>query len=48
MTRWALPPLGPTIGYVSPNSPTIGYVTTTPKPGWKNIDIVGVLCALHW
>ena len=26
---------------LSPNSPTIGYVTTTPKPGWKNIDIVG-------
>ena len=24
-----------------PNSPTYGQITTTPKPGWQNIDIVG-------
>ena len=23
------------------NSPTYGYITTTPKPGWKNIDLWG-------
>ena len=23
------------------NSPTYGYITTTPKPGWKNIDLFG-------
>ncbi len=23
------------------DSPTYGYITTTPKPGWKNIDILG-------
>jgi fructokinase len=23
------------------NSPTYGYITTTPKPGWKNTDVVG-------
>jgi len=26
-------------------SPTFGYITTTPKPGWANTDIVGVLKA---
>ncbi|MCD7894043.1 MAG: ROK family protein [Erysipelotrichaceae bacterium] len=25
------------------NSPTYGYITTTPKPGWANYNIVGVL-----
>lgn len=25
------------------NSPTYGYITTTPKPGWANVDIVGTL-----
>lgn len=24
-------------------SPTFGYITTTPKPGWKNTDVVGPL-----
>ena len=22
-------------------SPTYGYITTTPKPGWKELDILG-------
>ena len=26
-----------------PNSPTYGQITTTPKPGWQNVDIVGRL-----
>lgn len=26
-----------------PGSPTYGYITTTPKPGWANTDLVGVL-----
>ena len=26
-----------------PNSDTYGYITSTPKPGWKNIDVVGAL-----
>lgn len=25
------------------SSPTYGYITSTPKPGWKNTDIVGAL-----
>jgi fructokinase len=25
----------------NPDSPTYGYVTTTPKPGWSNIDLAG-------
>ena len=29
-------PIDPIIG-----SPTYGYITTTPKPGWQNVDIVG-------
>jgi len=24
-----------------PASPTFGYITTTPKPGWANVDVVG-------
>jgi len=24
-------------------SPTYGYITTTPKPGWKNTDVLGPL-----
>ncbi|MFW6363763.1 MAG: ROK family protein [Spirochaeta sp.] len=31
-----------------PKSPTYGYITSTPKPHWDNIDIVGILKeALH-
>ncbi len=26
-----------------PASPTFGHITTTPKPGWAHIDVVGVL-----
>jgi fructokinase len=26
-----------------PTSPTYGYITTTPKPGWANTDILGIL-----
>lgn len=26
---------------LNPDSPTYGYLTTTPKPGWKNTDIIG-------
>lgn len=26
-----------------PTSKTWGYITSTPKPGWKNIDIAGIL-----
>ncbi|MCU0485457.1 MAG: ROK family protein [Anaerolineales bacterium] len=26
-----------------PDSPTYGYITTTPKPGWANTDLVGVV-----
>jgi fructokinase len=29
------------------SSPTYGYITTTPKPGWKNTDVLGPLCALR-
>ncbi|MFO7660984.1 MAG: ROK family protein [Chloroflexota bacterium] len=25
----------------NPDSPTFGYLTTTPKPGWANIDLAG-------
>jgi len=28
---------------VSPESPTFGYITDTPKPGWKNTDVLGNL-----
>lgn len=31
-------PLDPT-----PDSPTYGYITTTPKPGWANINIYGAI-----
>jgi fructokinase len=27
----------------APESPTYGYVTTTPKPGWASVDLVGGL-----
>ena len=27
----------------NPASPTFGYITTTPKPGWANADVVGVI-----
>lgn len=26
---------------LDPASPTYGYITTTPKPGWKNTDVLG-------
>jgi fructokinase len=26
-----------------PGSSTYGYITTTPKPGWANVDVVGAL-----
>lgn len=26
---------------VNPRSPHFGYITTTPKPGWQNVDLVG-------
>ncbi|GAC1305351.1 MAG: ROK family protein [Steroidobacteraceae bacterium] len=26
-----------------PRSATFGYITSTPKPGWKNVDLVGAL-----
>src|ERR1043166_2293260 len=33
---------------LNPESPTFGYITTTPKPGWKNTDVLGTLRqALH-
>jgi len=28
---------------VNPASPTYGYITTTPKPGWTNTNILGML-----
>ena len=32
-----------TFGPIDPkvDSPTYGYITTTPKPGWQNVDVVG-------
>ena len=26
---------------LNPQSPTYGYITTTPKPGWQNVDLLG-------
>lgn len=26
---------------LNPNSPTYGFITSTPKPGWANVDVVG-------
>ena len=26
---------------IDPNSNTYGFITTTPKPNWANVDIVG-------
>lgn len=26
-----------------PASPTFGYITTTPKPGWRHVDVVGAV-----
>ncbi len=28
---------------LNPDSPTYGHITTTPKPGWANTDVVGIL-----
>ena len=30
---------------LDPHSPTYGYITSTPKPGWSNVDICGMLCS---
>jgi len=31
-----------------PSSPTFGHITSTPKPGWKDVDLVGpIQSALH-
>ena len=27
----------------NPSSPTFGYITTTPKPGWANVDLGGAI-----
>lgn len=33
---------------LEPRSPTYGFITATPKPGWRNFDLVGALFAgLH-
>jgi fructokinase len=33
---------------LAPESPTYGYITATPKPGWRNTDVVGTIRrALH-
>ncbi len=26
---------------LDPSSPTYGYITTTPKPNWHNVDVLG-------
>jgi fructokinase len=31
---------------LNPASSTFGFITTTPKPGWKNFDLVGALTQL--
>ena len=28
---------------MDPKSKTYGYITTTPKPNWANVDVVGAL-----
>jgi len=28
----------------NPNSPTFGHITSTPKPGWQNVDLAGEIC----
>jgi fructokinase len=28
---------------LNPNSPTYGYITTTPKPGWRQVDLRGTV-----
>ena len=28
---------------LDPRSPTYGYITSTPKPGWENVDLLGIL-----
>jgi fructokinase len=27
---------------LDPGSPTYGHITTTPKPGWENVDLLGI------
>ncbi len=29
---------------LSPESPSYGHITTTPKPGWANVNILGAFC----
>lgn len=31
---------------LDPASPTFGFITTTPKPGWANVDVVGAFRSL--
>lgn len=43
-TKWEIAALG--IGCFGPidlhkDSPTYGFITSTPKPGWANVDVVG-------
>ena len=28
---------------LNPHSPTYGYITSTPKPGWANVDLMGAI-----
>ena len=32
---------------VDPNSETYGFVTSTPKPHWSNIDLLGLIVLLY-
>lgn len=32
---------------LDPKSPTWGYITTTPKPGWQDVDVMGPLLAVR-
>ena len=41
MTGLAIGSFGPID--IDPNSKTYGFITTTPKPHWANVDIVGAL-----
>ncbi|NOX64071.1 MAG: ROK family protein [Chloroflexi bacterium] len=46
MNKWPLAAVGVgSFGPVDPdpNSPTFGYITTTPKPGWRQVDFAGAL-----
>lgn len=32
---------------LEPSSPTYGYITSTPKPGWQNVNVLGPLKAVR-